>query len=267
MEFHRILESFDRMFSNKNPHPKDDPEKAKQMFKTFIEPCHPFVFLPENADAPKELQVENSEEPLDLPYGCIHIEVLENYITVPNAKDYAIDDMDEFTPSYLGSFIVRETGPKEYFFLLNMYSKSGQPILIEVGKDEKRSKMTYLWMFANSLLKVYLDRLNKEKVGVEMLSGVRKLGEGKNKKFYRLRPITYVSPKKRISEMKPLGGTKEVDWSHRWEVRGHWREVKGIGKDREGNYTIVGSTWVVNHVRGPEEKPIIKKTYIVEKGA
>lgn len=263
MEFQKILNSFDKMFTDKNRHPKDDPEAVKKMFKTFIEPCHPFVFIPENNDeGTRELEMDASEEAMDLPYPCIHIEVMNSFVTVPNPKDYAIDGMNEFTPSYLGSFIVRETGPKEYKFLMNMYAKSGQPIMLEA--DHKQGDLpNELWKFANSLLKVYLERLNREKMGVEHQEGVRKLGEGKLKKFYRLRPITYVSPKKYAHEIVPLGGGREVDWSHRWEVRGHWRTIKGIGKDRDGNYNVMGFTWINNFVKGPENKPIIKKTYLV----
>jgi hypothetical protein len=51
----------------------------------------------------------------------------------------------------------------------------------------------------------------------------------------------------------------KIDFSHRWEVRGHWRRVAGMGKDREGNYEVRGLTWVKDCVKGPEELPIIQK--------
>lgn len=39
-----------------------------------------------------------------------------------------------------------------------------------------------------------------------------------------------------------------VPWSHRWEVRGHWRRLRsGI------------RTWVRPHVKGPDDKPLIRK--------
>jgi hypothetical protein len=259
MEFEKVLKSFDTSLK-KTPHPKDNPQKLKEFFQTYLEQCHPFVFLPEQKDSPAEL--DYSEEMLDLPYPCMHIEVQDSFITVPKPEDYAIDGMTEFTPSYLGSFIVREMGPREYRFLLNMYSKSGQPIMIECGRDENRGKMMELFKFANSLLKIYLERLNREKIGVEKQEGVRHLGEGKNKKFYKLRPITHVSPKTTYVKSRSVTG-KEIDWSHRWEVRGHWRTVKGVGKDREGNYIVKGFTWISNFVKGPETAPLIKKTYVV----
>jgi hypothetical protein len=52
-----------------------------------------------------------------------------------------------------------------------------------------------------------------------------------------------------------------VEYSHRWQVRGHWRRVRGCGHDENGN-RIIGKTWVRECVRGPSDKPIVKKTTI-----
>lgn len=54
-----------------------------------------------------------------------------------------------------------------------------------------------------------------------------------------------------------------VNWSHQWSVRGHWRRVPTVGKDREGNLTVKGFTWVVPHVKGPEASELISKVRIV----
>lgn len=37
-----------------------------------------------------------------------------------------------------------------------------------------------------------------------------------------------------------------------WWVRGHWRDFKGIGKDRNGVRRIKGKTWVVPHTKKDE---------------
>ena len=31
----------------------------------------------------------------------------------------------------------------------------------------------------------------------------------------------------------------------------------------QGNYNVVGHTWVSNYVKGPENAPLVKKTYVV----
>lgn len=63
--------------------------------------------------------------------------------------------------------------------------------------------------------------------------------------------------KKKVSSV--YGG--KINWSHRWEVRGHWRRVKYIGKDRSGNYLIPGHTWVTPCIKGKGE--LVKKTRLV----
>jgi hypothetical protein len=56
---------------------------------------------------------------------------------------------------------------------------------------------------------------------------------------------------------------KDVDWKHSWECVGHWRFVKGIGKDRYGEYNKKGRTWVNPCIKG--DGILIKKTRIIQK--
>jgi len=83
------------------------------------------------------------------------------------------------------------------------------------------------------------------------------------KKFFKIKKIVHVfSGTKKAKEMareKYLN----IDWSHQWAVRGHWRGIKGIGKNRGGEYGQKGFTWVEDHVKGPEDKPLIQKTRII----
>lgn len=55
---------------------------------------------------------------------------------------------------------------------------------------------------------------------------------------------------------------EKIDWQHQWRVRGHWRKISPnmIGKNREGEYAIVGRTWVKDFVKG--DGPLIEKTRI-----
>lgn len=59
---------------------------------------------------------------------------------------------------------------------------------------------------------------------------------------------------------KAVGET--INWQHQWRVRGHWRKISPqmIGKDREGEYCIVGRTWIKDFVKG--DGPLIEKTRI-----
>lgn len=69
-------------------------------------------------------------------------------------------------------------------------------------------------------------------------------------------------PKQKNHHHTPESIITPIDWSHRWEVAGHWRKIKGKGKDQNGN-EVEGKTWVRDCVKGPENKPLKKKIRVV----
>jgi hypothetical protein len=88
---------------------------------------------------------------------------------------------------------------------------------------------------------------------------------GKNE-HHKIRHIVHIVAKTKGSR-EALESTMNIDWSHRWAVRGHWRELPEgkLGKDRSGEYVVRGFTWVEDHVKGPEDKPYIEKTRVIDK--
>lgn len=108
-----------------------------------------------------------------------------------------------------------------------------------------------------------LDYMEKMKVGSEAVRERVKLGHGNNKRTHTIRRIIHVAPKSELQRFSI--GHRNIDWTHRFLVRGHWRKIDGhaLGKDRAGNYAVVGHTWVTEHERGPEDKPLVVKTRAV----
>jgi hypothetical protein len=49
------------------------------------------------------------------------------------------------------------------------------------------------------------------------------------------------------------GGTRSVEWSHRWLVGGHWRNQWFPGEQRHK------PVWIAPYVKGPEGKPLVAK--------
>lgn len=86
------------------------------------------------------------------------------------------------------------------------------------------------------------------------------------KKPFEIRRIVRILPKRKYKKAEPITQHGVIDWSHRWEVRGHWRDIKGVGKDRAGNYVVHGHTWVKDFVKGPEDKPLIVKNRVLMTG-
>lgn len=88
-----------------------------------------------------------------------------------------------------------------------------------------------------------------------------KIGRGVNRKLVKIKDLVVIYPKQeKEMAVDDLKLHSEVDWSHRWQVRGHWRKCSGLGKDRGGSYSSIGYTWVVPHEKGPDHLPLVKKT-------
>lgn len=85
-----------------------------------------------------------------------------------------------------------------------------------------------------------------------------KIGTGRYKKIQQVKTCIDVVLKKDRKEYE-VKASRKVDWTHRWEVMGHWRRVKGMGKDQSGKYKVQGYTWVKDFEKGPAEAHLIKK--------
>lgn len=76
------------------------------------------------------------------------------------------------------------------------------------------------------------------------------------RKVRTLSTVVRIVPKAAYSTTKTLFN-KSIDWSHSWEVRGHWMKCSGLGKNRAGERVVQGLTWRIPHVKG--QGVLIKK--------
>jgi hypothetical protein len=107
-------------------------------------------------------------------------------------------------------------------------------------------------------------RKGSSETGTVRVDARAKVGTGVNRRLMKIKNLVIVAPKKEKNTLaEHIGAQREIDWSHRWDVMGHWRKVTGIGKDRAGNYAIKGYTWVISHTKGPEDKVLVRKTRFV----
>lgn len=108
---------------------------------------------------------------------------------------------------------------------------------------------------------------NKEiRMGSERINERLKIGSGKGKEVFKIKEVVHVSLTRKESALPKVGSFgREIDWSHRWEVSGHWRKIPegSVGKSPTGEYGVRGFTWVVPHEKGPDNKPVVKKVRVV----
>lgn len=82
---------------------------------------------------------------------------------------------------------------------------------------------------------------------------------GEHKGVYKVKNIIYVGRRTEQTHYTPSG--LALEYSHRFEVRGHWRKVnpETIGKNRAGQRVVKGYTWVSEFTKGDAELPLVKK--------
>jgi len=76
----------------------------------------------------------------------------------------------------------------------------------------------------------------------------------------RINNVIYVCNKDKVGVYEKELATK---FSHKFWVSGHWRKILGKGKSFEGEYIEDNRTWVIEHVRGEDNMPLINKTRVV----
>ncbi len=115
------------------------------------------------------------------------------------------------------------------------------------------------------LVRALMDRLkaDDQSIGTIKKKERVRIGVGSERRLHTIREVVFVTPKK-LRDQRARDLNVIVDWSHRWEVRGHWRKISGIGKNRNGHYGVNGLTWVTPHTKGPEDKPVVRKQRVVQ---
>jgi hypothetical protein len=89
---------------------------------------------------------------------------------------------------------------------------------------------------------------------------LRKNGKFTNQKLSR---VIYIRKQKSAGNPPSENVARQIEWKNTWLVRGHWRHIEGLGKNRAGDYIVKNFTWVKDHVKGPEAAPLINKTRVV----
>jgi len=178
----------------------------------------------------------------------------------PQIYGYLLERLtSEKEPTYLitafivvmGSKGIRELATVQCKLSKSDYKKN----VINGPKDA--SNIGVIWH--HQLFEILDFMCTEKQVGLDKTKTRLRAGSGKERRQLSIKNIVYVVPTPERASFNKKHGTN-VDWSHRWETRGHWRKVANIGKDPEGNYCIPGRTWVRPSVKGPDSAPLVQKT-------
>lgn len=252
--FKKYLNIYSKITDNLNLNLDHKEIESHKSYSGILEKTMSFVvatgiggrnFVPQ-----EETDKISSETVLDLPYKSVHIEPIEGVIGRIGTKEQIQNNNH-----IVHSFMVHEKSPGDYLFCVLMNGK----YLRYISKGEPLYKLLLHYSLS------FISKIKEFNVGTVDVGETVLIRTHKQKIKHKINYIIFVSLRKwETDKQKYLG--KNVDYSHRFCVRGHWRKCSFIGKDREGNYTVTGFTWITPHIRGPEDKPLINnKLRIVSK--
>lgn len=195
----------------------------------------------------------------------------------------------------LQGFLIHEISPHYYesIGLFDILKPNGKDFIIEdmiqgatfsnikdkkLSKDlealvKKNNNMTdaefNTYKFFESLLQGSTFNLLNKMNDYEMIEAINthKTYRKNNAQTFKINNVIKISKYKRSNNPNGnLSTISKIKYSHRFEVRGHWRKLSSeekIGKDRNGEYNINGFTWVNEFEKGDKELPLIEKTRII----
>lgn len=226
---------------------------------------------------------------VDAPFNIFSIEVLGSRICV-NESDRVdiICMMVRDYPAVLGGlivFVLYELDGQAFVFAEFCYNQTSRLSItkeVDVARMWSPSLQRNIHCVAkNSYVEItqrFIQRMNSERSGLQRVNErvKRRNASGENV-IHKVRRVIHIAPE-RVIKNYSTENKLNLDFSHRWFVRGHWMyfwldESKGlvdqtkIGKNRAGEYVEVGRTWRSEHIKGPEDKPLIRKARVVTTGS
>lgn len=214
-----------------------------------IELCQPVVFHP---DASVVSGLESVSRP-----GFVHVDAPFPSFSIEKSNGDAIATTSDFEGGPVVSLgfclYCFEIEPKKFNFCIYGFQKESQKMMFYPSAASA----------TEGQLDSYLKVFSVCSVGHESVRQAIKIGSGSKKKIHRIRRLVRVVPKRLVKTI--IGEHKNIEFSHRFNVRGHWRKISSaLGKDRSGDYRVSGFTWVVDHEKGPDDMPLIKKTRLLD---
>ena len=210
----------------------------------FIDEIRPFVFSYEEGE---QVGFEFAlDEIPSLPFSACSIELEANgALYVP---DFGTGQF------WVMSYVCREVSPGNYdFYALGSVDGISLDAVVYVNEGALHQHLL------NTTIQ-FIKRLKIGKTGL-CKSRARIKHRVRNKKaFTTIKNYIYVTGN-RMPTVSGYGDT--IEYTHAFEVGGHWRKIKGIGLNRLGERVVGGATWVRPYTKGMQATPLLVKTRYV----
>lgn len=164
-------------------------------------------------------------------------------------------------------FFNNETVLMPFNSRFNWNNGIGDQVFKKFHLDDKEFFMEGNGRFLLAIRQI-IDHINNRNINyitnIEHIKVQGRINRNFTKFKYNPDHIIYVATEKTVKTNENIVKRliKKPDFAY--EVMGHWRRLFGksnLGKNRQGNYCVVGRTWVKEHVRGQGE--LKKRTRLV----
>lgn len=158
---------------------------------------------------------------------------------------------------WIAGFIIKELAPGKYHFYI-LGSLDGVQLDLVCFTDSGILYDNLIGITHN-----FISRLATEQTGICKCNTKVKLKKFKNglRNDYKIKEYLYVT--KNVNDSKTSGNGHPINFTHSFEVRGHWRKIKGAGLNRTGERIIENATWIRAYIKGDLTQPAVVKTRIV----
>ena len=245
--FNKVLEYEKKAFSN-----------TPDLFFKALNESQPFVFIGQfNArkiqkSAPDEL-LKQDLACFDAPFQSFTFELMGDQ-DLFDYSEHGMKEGLEHLEFKQPMVLFHETKPRVFNGYALNYLTGLKPKIVQLTNYQ-----------VNQIMPTILNCINKT-CSMAQIHDKTKIKVRENKQTIKkeIGRIIYLKPKQVKNQISLPNGTK-LDFSHRFLVRGHWRTIgeNRIGKNRAGEYEIVGSTWVREFEKGGTDKELIKKERII----
>jgi hypothetical protein len=190
---------------------------------------------------------------LDLPFKMCHFELADRVLYSIIPPDSSGSEV--YNTYHVLGVIAIEDSPKEVSLYAHFIKIKGD------GKMEENIMDVSHLNDIRAILSDVLKIVGRGSLGISKPKTMIKYKDSSGKKQqFKLKTVYHIGGKAKPDNFDNRG----ISWdlSHRIDVRGHWRKLSGdkaVGKDRAGERSVPGFTWVLPHQRGPEDAPYVKK--------
>lgn len=243
-----------------------DSDCVKKFFK-IAEQAECLVFHPKNKEPTDVCEKYGDDVYVEFssPFSNFSFEVLNGNITEPHGYREKMKALSDAPAAFVPGEAEAWYGEDVDCWIHCILASEATPNIFSyyVYATVRDKPVVFNTNTLNRLTKEFVERVNRESLGSESVRQRVKVGVGGDKRTHTIRRIVHVVPTRYKDKTLPIMGN-EVSFSHRFVRRGTWRtHPGGIGKDRAGNYCVSNFTWVSETIVGPEDKPIIRKTRVV----